>query len=110
MTGYLWGDWFYNKKKKTFTNEEFKKSGKPRKRCFCKFILDPIIKITKLCMEGTVEQVQKLAEKYRITLSNKQWKLGIGRKLNKAIMQKWLNASEGILEMVVMKLPSPRTA
>ena len=77
---------------------------------FCKFILDPIIKITKVAFEGTMEQIKKLAGQYKINLTNTQWKYGIGRKLCKAVMQKWLNASESILEMVVLKLPSPRTA
>lgn len=36
--------------------------------------------------------------------------MGPGRKLNKVVFQKWLNASDAILEMVVMKLPSPRAA
>ncbi len=57
-----------------------------------------------------MEQTKKLCAKYNIKLSKTQWKLGIGRKLCKAIMQKWLNASESILEMVVLKLPSPRAA
>ena len=68
------------------------------------------MKITKIALEGDMEQTKKLAAKYKINLTNTQWKLGIGRKLCKAIMQKWLNASESILEMVVLKLPSPRTA
>ncbi len=57
----LWGDWFYNKKKKTFTTDQFNKKEKRRKRAFCKFILDPIIKITKVAFEGTMEQIKKLA-------------------------------------------------
>jgi elongation factor 2 len=106
----LWGDWFYNKKKKTFTNEQYNKKGKPRKRTFCKFILEPIIKLTNTVFEGTLDQVKELCAKLGVNLSNDQWKLEQGRKLAKAIMQKWLNASEAILEMVVLKLPSPRAA
>ena len=61
MMEMLWSDWFYNKKKKTFTTDQFNKKGKARKRAFCKFILDPIIKITKVAFEGTMEQIKKLA-------------------------------------------------
>lgn len=57
MREMLWGNWFYNKKKKTFTSEQFNKKGKARKRTFCKFVLDPIIKMCKICMEGTMEQI-----------------------------------------------------
>jgi len=51
----LWGDWFYDKKKKSFTTEEFSKKQKKRKRAFCKYILDPIIKLTKIAIEGNIE-------------------------------------------------------
>jgi len=34
----------------------------------------------------------------------------MGRKLAKVIMQRWINASDSILEMVVLKLPSPKIA
>jgi translation elongation factor EF-G len=63
MMAMLWGDWFYNKKKKTFTTDQYKKNGKVRKRAFCKFILDPIIKITKISYEGTMEQTRYFYKK-----------------------------------------------
>ena len=110
LTEMMWGDWFYNKKKKTFTTEQFNKKQKPRKRTFCKFILEPIIKLTNTVFEGSLDQVKTLVEKLGVTLTGTQWKLEQGRKLAKAIMQKWLNASEAILEMVVLQLPSPRAA
>jgi elongation factor 2 len=110
LRGMMWGDWFYNKKKKTFTTEQHNKKGKPRKRTFCKFILEPIIKLTNTVFEGTLDQVKEMAAKLKIELTKEQWKLEQGRKLAKALMAKWMNASDSILEMVVTKLPSPRTA
>lgn len=55
LTNMMWGDWFYNKKKKTMTTEQFNKKNKPRKRNFCNFILKPIIKLTNTVFEGTLD-------------------------------------------------------
>jgi hypothetical protein len=55
LRGMMWGDWFYNKKKGSFTNEQYNKKGKPRKRTFAKFILTPIIKLTNTVFEGTLD-------------------------------------------------------
>jgi len=42
-----------------------------------------------------------------VELTNKEWKLE-GRHICKTVMAKWLNASEAILEMVVLYIPSPK--
>jgi len=49
MMDILWGDTFYNKKKKKTTSKSHNKKGKPNKRLFCKYIMDPIIKMHKVC-------------------------------------------------------------
>jgi hypothetical protein len=49
MMDILWGDCFYNKKKKKTTNKSHNKKGKPNKRLFCKYIMDPILKMHKVC-------------------------------------------------------------
>lgn len=72
-----------------------------------------------MCMEGTLEQIQKMLDdpKYKIALNTKvdfkdkkAQQIMPGRKLNKIVFQKWINASDAILEMVVNSLPSPRRA
>lgn len=110
MMNLLWGDCYYNKKKKKTTNKEFNKKGKANKRCFCQFIMDPIIKVHKLANEINEEtrpKLEKMLNKINVELTTKEWKLD-GRKLSKICMQKWLNASEAILEMVVLYVPSPK--
>ena len=103
----LWGDNFYNKKKKKLTTKTHSKKGKPYKRLFVHFIMDPIIKMHKLCMEGQVEPLKKMLKNVNVELTNKEWKLE-GRHICKTVMAKWLNASEAILEMVVLYIPSPK--
>lgn len=38
----LWGEWRFDAKAKKFTTNENSEEGKPMKRTFCEFILDPI--------------------------------------------------------------------
>jgi len=88
MMNILWGDCYYNKKKKVTTGEEYNKKGKLNKRCFCKFIMEPIIKVHKLCNEKNDEDLSaltKLLGKLDVTLTNKEWKQD-GRKLSKTVM------------------------
>lgn len=49
MMNLLWGDTFYDKKKKETTKEAFNSKGKRNKRLFCKYIMDPILKVHKVC-------------------------------------------------------------
>jgi len=42
---YLWGDYFYSPKEKKFKTEPTDSEGKPLKRCFASFVMDPIIKL-----------------------------------------------------------------
>ena len=44
-----------------------------------------------------------------ITLKTEEKEM-IGKSLFKLVFQKWLNAAECLLEMIVTKLPSPVTA
>ena len=59
----LWGDWFFDDKKGEFTTEQYAEDGKARERNFCKFILEPIIKLTNTVFEGTLDQVKKFVKK-----------------------------------------------
>ena len=88
MMEVLWGDCYYNKKKKKTTSKEFSKKGKAYKRCFCQFIMDPIIKVHKLCNEKSEENMsglKKMLTAIKVELTTKEWKLD-GRKLSKIIM------------------------
>jgi len=45
----------------------------------------------------------------KVVLEDKEKEL-VGKKLLKVVMQKWINASEALLEMIVTCLPSPKLA
>jgi elongation factor 2 len=53
MMGRLWGDQFYNAKKKTWTKVEVDDS----KRGFCQFVLDPILNMHKKILAGDAVRI-----------------------------------------------------
>merc|ERR1719473_1590411 len=87
----LWGDSFFNSKKKTWTNVmQPEGCDKPLQRAFCQFIMGPINQLMRAIM-GDEKQLT-------------------GKPLMKRAMQVWINAADTLLSMIVMKLPSPRVA
>lgn len=105
----LWGDNFYDVKNKKFTIEKFNEEGEELQRVFCCMILEPIIKLCNSVLEGKKEIYQPLITKIGVELKGKDAEL-TGKALVKKVMQKWINASDTLLEMVVCHLPSPRVA
>lgn len=51
LTKKLWGDNYYDAKSKVWRTEEFDKDGNTLKRAFCMFIMEPICKMAKACIE-----------------------------------------------------------
>lgn len=105
----LWGDNFFDSKNKVWRFEAQDKDGKLLKRAFAEFIMDPIIKVARCAMNGKKDKLKKMLPKLGVTLDSAEWDLQ-HKKLNKTIMQKWINAAEAILEMMVIHLPSPLKA
>lgn len=110
MVERLWGDNFYDEEAKMWTTKSKSTSGKQLMRGFCKFILEPISRVFKLCFAKDVEKIEKLCTGLGITLSTSEKNVEEGKELLKNVMQKWLPASDALLEMVVSYLPSPSEA
>jgi len=79
------------------------------KRAFAEFIMDPIIKIARAAMQNDFEKLKKITKKINVTLDTAEWDLR-DKHLNKCIMQKWIDAADSIMEMMVIHLPSPAAA
>ena len=60
-------------------------------------------------MDNDVDMMNKILTTLELTLSQEDKELK-GKHLLKAVMSKWLNAADTILEMMVLHLPSPRKA
>lgn len=60
-------------------------------------------------MDNNIEVVQKMTNSLGIKLKDKEIEY-TKKDLVKAVFMKWLNAGEVLMEMIVTKLPSPKTA
>jgi len=106
----LWGDSFFNAKKKTWTNVQ-KPEGctEPLPRAFCQFIMTPINQLMRAIMDDQKEKYEKMMVTLGIVLKGDEKSL-TGKPLMKRTMQIWINAADTLLSMIVTKLPSPRVA
>lgn len=105
----LWGDNFYNPKKKCFTTNNQTEEGKTLPRCFVQYIMRPIIQLARAIVEEETDQVDKFLANLNINLRPDERTLA-PKKLFKCVFQKWINAADALLQMIIMKLPSPREA
>jgi len=102
----LWGDNYYDPKRKCFTTEERTDDDRVLKRTFVQFIMEPIMRMMKKAMEGEREAVDEMMSQLGIKLAAKE-KEFVKNDLVKAIFMKWINAGDVLMEMIVKKLPSP---
>merc|ERR1719456_1565774 len=106
----LWGDSFFNAKKKSWTNVmQPEGCDKPLRRAFCQFIMDPITQLMNAIMTDDKEKYEKMMTMLGVTLKGDDKQL-TGKPLMKRTMQIWINAAETLLSMIVSKLPSPKVA
>merc|ERR1712187_800518 len=106
----LWGDSFFNAKKKTWTNvQQPEGCDKPLERAFCQFIMTPINQLMTSIMNEDKAKYEKMMTTLQITLKGDDKNL-TGKPLMKRTMQLWINAADTLLQMLVTKLPSPRVA
>jgi len=102
----LWGDNYFDQKAKKWKNHEESDDGAKLKRAFVQFIMEPVIRLCRASMNGEWEKIDKMLGNLEITLKADEKKLQ-GKHLMKNIFQKWINAAEALLEMIILKLPSP---
>jgi elongation factor 2 len=105
----LWGDNFFDSKKGKWLTENDDGEGNIYPRGFCALVLDPIMKLANAVLDGKVDLWKSMIEKLNIKLATEDYEL-IGKHLVRKIMQKWINASEALLEMIILQLPSPNVA
>jgi elongation factor 2 len=105
----LWGDNYFDAKAKKWRSSPTSEEGKPLKRAFCQFVLDPIYKLFHSIMNHETEKVNKMLASLKIVLKGEDKDL-TGKPLLKCVMKKFLPASDALLEMIVLHLPSPVTA
>ena len=105
----LWGDNFFNPATHKWTTKSDGADGKPLERAFNMFVLDPIFKIFDAVLNFKKDAIGSMLEKLDIKLLPDERSLE-GKALLKVVMRKFVPASEALLEMIVINLPSPATA
>jgi len=68
--------------------------------------MTPVTQLARNIMDGNKDKVWKMLSSLNITLKTEE-KEKEGKQLFKCVFQKWINAAEALLEMIIMKLPSP---
>lgn len=106
MMSKLWGDNFFDVEAKKWKNEPVSDSGKPLKRAFVEFIMDPISKLIWATMKNKEEDYQNMLKKLQIELTQSEQKEA-DKRLMKVVMKKWLPAADCLIEMMIEHLPSP---
>merc|ERR1712166_135335 len=103
----LWGDSYFNQKKKTWTNVmQPEGCTEPLQRAFCQFIMGPITQLMRAIMNDDKEKYEKMMTTLGIVLKGDDRAL-TSKPLMKRTMQIWINAADTLLSMIVTKLPSP---
>jgi elongation factor 2 len=102
----LWGDNYFDSKAKKWKNHDKSDDGQDLKRTFVQFMMEPVIRLCRATMNGEMEKVDKMLITLEITLKGDDRNL-VGKHLMKNVFQKWINAAEALLEMIILKLPSP---
>jgi len=102
----LWGDNYFDQKGKKWKATNQSDEGKELKRAFVQFMMEPVIRLCRASMNGEMEKVDKMLGTLEITLKADERNLQ-GKHLMKNIFQKWINAAEALIEMIILKLPSP---
>jgi len=106
----LWGDCFFNAKKKTWTNQSQPEGcTEPLPRAFCQFIMGPITQLMRAIMNEDKPKYEKMMTTLGIVLKGDERQL-VSKPLMKRTMQIWINAADTLLSMIVTKLPSPVVA
>jgi len=105
----LWGDNYFDAETKKWVTRPTSNSGKALKRGFCQFCLDPIYQMFDAIMNEKKDKYEKMMTALNIKLDVED-RDKTGKKLLKPVMMKWLPASEALLEMIVLHLPSPAVA
>merc|ERR1712166_557473 len=105
----LWGDWYFSPTEKKFVSSDDDGKGGQLRRCFVEFIMKPVIQLCRNTMEGKRAIVDKMLVGLGIVLKGDE-KDYEGKALFKCVFQKWINAADALIEMIIMKLPSPLKA
>lgn len=102
----LWGDVFYNPKKRSFTRKAVEDGAR---RSFVTFILEPIYKLYSHTISQNPEDLKATLASLGISLKPSQYKTD-AKVLLKLVCEQFFGPSTAFVDMVVQHTPSPAEA
>ncbi|KAI1761814.1 P-loop containing nucleoside triphosphate hydrolase protein [Hypoxylon sp. FL1150] len=102
----LWGDIYYNPKKRTFSRKALQEGAK---RSFIHFVLEPIYKVFSHTISQSPDELKGILATLGITLKPSQYKAD-AKVLLKLVCEQFFGPSTGFVDMVVKNVPSPLDA
>ena len=99
----LWGDIFFNPKRRSFTR---KGTEERSKRTFVNFVLEPIYKLYSHTISESPEDLKELLATLGIYLKPSQYKTD-AKDLLKMVCEQFFGGAEGFVDMLVEHVPSP---
>lgn len=99
----LWGDVYYNPKKRSFTRKPVDAGAK---RSFVHFVLEPIYKLFTHAISDSPEQLRPVLASLGIELKPSHYKAD-AKVLLKLVCEQFFGPSVGFVDMIVQHVPSP---
>jgi len=105
----LWGDNYFDAKGRKWKTNSTADDGTELQRAFCSLIFEPIMRIANSVLDNKKDIFLPMLDKLCIKLTPTELDLQ-GKQLLRKVFQNWINASDALLEMIIIHLPSPRQA
>lgn len=102
----LWGDVYFNPKKRSFTRKPVEEGAK---RSFLNFILEPIYKLYSHTISKNPDELKATLSPLGIALKPSQYKTD-AKVLLKLVCEQFFGPSTAFVDMVVQHIPSPAEA
>jgi len=102
----LWGDNFWDPKKKKWSTSSVGPGGRKLVRGFCLLVLEPIRTLFDAILQDKPDVYRKFVSNRKLKLPKESVDQS-GKALLKTVMQNWISAADALLEMIVHHLPSP---
>jgi 116 kDa U5 small nuclear ribonucleoprotein component len=99
----LWGDIFFNPRKRTFTRKPVEERAK---RSFVNFVLEPIYKLYSHTISESPEDLKDTLATLGIFLKPSQYKTD-AKVLLKLVCERFFGPANGFTDMIVEHIPSP---
>ncbi|PSR80382.1 P-loop containing nucleoside triphosphate hydrolase protein [Coniella lustricola] len=100
----LWGDVYFNPKKRSFTRKAVEEGAK---RSFITFVLEPIYKLYSHTISESPEELRATLASLGITLKPSQYRAD-AKVLLKLVCEQFFGPCSAFVDMVVQHVPSPQ--